>query len=123
MKSNRINESVKVYAVYRGPQERRAPYERLQPLVFCWRNRQYRVREVTYVWRESRGETELYHFAVTAGEDGARARATETAHRAGGPGSPGVELFSDGLPDDSVYELCYETRSLNWTLASISCEA
>lgn len=91
MVSNRINESIKVYAVYNEPRSCRAPHERLQPVAFHWRNRRYRVREITYVWRESRGESELYHFAVTA--------------------------------DDNVYELCYETRSLNWTLARVSCEA
>ena len=90
MVTNRINERVRVYAVYNSPGERCAPHERLRPVAFCWRNRQYRVSEVTYVWRESRGESERYHFAVTA--------------------------------EDNVYELLYETRSLNWTLASVACE-
>ena len=105
MVTNRINERVRVYAVYNEPGERCAPHERLRPVAFCWRNRQYRVREVTYVWRESRGESELYHFAVTAGED-RRPAVGETGNS----------------PDQSVYELCYETRSLNWTLASVSCD-
>jgi len=90
MVSNRINENVKVYAVYNAPQARCAPHERLQPVVFEWRNRQYRVQDVTYVWRENQGDTELYHYAV-----------------------------SDGA---NVYELCYETRTFNWTLSSVSCE-
>lgn len=90
MVTNRINERISVYAVYNTPGERRAPHERLQPVAFCWRNRRYRVGDITYVWRESRGENELYHFAVTA--------------------------------DGNVYELLYETRTLNWTLATIACE-
>lgn len=67
MTSNRINESIKVYAVYNDPQSRHAPHERLQPVVFEWRKRQYRVRDITYVWRESRGESERYHYAVSDG--------------------------------------------------------
>ncbi|MFO7674780.1 MAG: DUF6504 family protein [bacterium] len=90
MVRNSINERIRVYAVYNEPRDRRAPHERLQPVAFCWRNRQYRVRDITYVWRESRGETELYHYAVTDGSD--------------------------------VYELLYETKSLDWTLSTVSCE-
>ena len=90
MTSNSINENVRVYAVYNDPQNRHAPHERLQPVVFEWRKRRYRVRNITYVWRESQGDSELYHYAV-----------------------------SDGA---NVYELCYEARTFNWTLSSVSCE-
>lgn len=89
MVSNTVNEKVRVYALYTNPKQPSAPHERLRPVLFFWRNRKYRVEDVTYVWRESRGDSELYHYAV-----------------------------SDG---SNVYELCYETRSFNWTLSSISC--
>ena len=89
MVSNTVNEAVKVYALYSNPHRPAAPHERLRPVMFVWRNREYRVQDVTYVWRESRGASELYHYAV-----------------------------SDGA---NVYELCYETRTFNWTLSSIAC--
>lgn len=91
MVQNRVNENVKVYALYgeRGTknEERRT---RLKPIMFVWRNREYRVQDITYVWRESRGDSEIYHYAV-----------------------------SDGA---NVYELCYEARTFNWTLSTVSCE-
>jgi hypothetical protein len=67
MVSNRINESVKVYAVYNEAGNRHSPHDRLKPVMFVWRNQEYRVQDVTYVWRESRGESELYHYAVSDG--------------------------------------------------------
>jgi len=88
--SNAVNETVKVYALYASPSRPSAPHERLRPVMFIWRNREYRVQDVTYVWRENRGDSEMYHYAV-----------------------------SDGA---NVYELCYETRTFNWTLSSVSCE-
>lgn len=98
MVSNAVNEAVKVYAMYASPGRPAAPHERLKPVMFVWRNREYRVHDITYVWRENHGDSELYHYAVVAAPPQERA---------------------DGA---NVYELCYETRSFNWTLSSISCE-
>ncbi|OYD14271.1 hypothetical protein CH330_08120 [candidate division WOR-3 bacterium JGI_Cruoil_03_51_56] len=66
MVHNAINESIKVYAVYNN---RRTPFphERLQPVVFIWRNHRYRIKDITYVWREKQGDSELYHYAVSDG--------------------------------------------------------
>ncbi len=90
MVNNQVNESVKVYALYNDQQSRRFPHDRLKPILFIWRNRQYRIQDITYVWRENQGDSELYHYAVTDGTN--------------------------------VYELCYEARTFNWTLSSVSCE-
>jgi hypothetical protein len=64
---NHINERVKVYALYRETRDQRFPHDKLRPVMFIWRNQEYRVQDVTYVWREHRGEAELYHFAVSDG--------------------------------------------------------
>ncbi len=67
MTHSRINERVKVYALYKESADRRFPHDRLRPVLFIWRNREYKVRDVTYVWRENRGESEVYHFTVSDG--------------------------------------------------------
>jgi len=90
MTHTRINEQIKVYALYNEPRSRRFPHDKLRPVMFVWRNREYRVRDVTYVWRETQGEAELYHFTI-----------------------------SDGA---SVFELCYNSRTFDWTLANTYCE-
>lgn len=63
----RLNESIKVYAVYKQTSDRRFPHDKLRPVLFIWRNQEYRVQEITYVWRESRGEAEIYHYTVSDG--------------------------------------------------------
>lgn len=86
MTQNRINEKIKVYALYKESSDRHFPHDRLRPVLFIWRNREYRIEEITYIWRENNGESEIYHFTV-----------------------------SDGA---SIFELCYNARNLDWTLAS-----
>jgi len=66
MTRNRVGENVKVYALY-DSRAGRTQHERLQPVVFEWRNRQYRVHDITYVWRENRGDSDVYHYAVSDG--------------------------------------------------------
>ncbi len=39
----------------------------VRPLKFRWRDRVYRVEEVTYRWRTRRGERVFIHFSVTDG--------------------------------------------------------
>jgi hypothetical protein len=63
----RLNEHVKVYALYKETDDRRFPHDKLRPMMFIWRNQEYRVQDVTYVWRENRGESEVYHFTVSDG--------------------------------------------------------
>ncbi|MEN6371695.1 MAG: hypothetical protein ABFD64_06730 [Armatimonadota bacterium] len=60
------------------------------PVWFLWRSRYYRVRRVTYNWRSSLGIEKLYYFAVTVASG------------------------------SSVYELCFNSGSLEWTLSRIS---
>jgi hypothetical protein len=68
MVQNKVNENVKVYAVYDNS-GKRTVHERLQPIAFQWRNRQYRVQDITYVWRENRGESDIFHYAVSDGDN------------------------------------------------------
>lgn len=67
MTHNRFNEQVKVYALYNHPQDRRFPHDKLRPVMFIWRNREHRVKDVTYVWRENHGSADIYHFTVSDG--------------------------------------------------------
>ena len=54
-----INEAIEVGAVFR-----RAG---LRPVWFVWRGRKYSVEQVTYRWKERRGEAWLHSFSVFDG--------------------------------------------------------
>jgi len=64
---HRLSENVKVYAIYNETGDRKFPHDKLGPVMFIWRNREYRVQDVTYVWREIQGQAEVYHFTVSDG--------------------------------------------------------
>ena len=64
---HRLSETVKVYAIYNETGDGKFPHDKLRPVMFIWRNREYRVQEVTYVWRETQGQAEVYHFTVSDG--------------------------------------------------------
>jgi len=64
---HRLSENVKVYAIYNETGDRKFPHDKLRPVMFIWRNREYRVQDVTYVWRETQGQSEVYHFTVSDG--------------------------------------------------------
>jgi hypothetical protein len=64
---HRLSENVKVYAIYKETGDGKFPHDKLQPVMFIWRNREYRVQDVTYVWREIQGQAEVYHFTVSDG--------------------------------------------------------
>jgi hypothetical protein len=64
---HRLSENVKVYAIYKETGDQRFPHDKLRPVMFIWRNREYRVQDVTYVWRETLGQAEVYHFTVSDG--------------------------------------------------------
>jgi len=68
---HRLSENVKVYAIYgdcpRIGAVTKFPHDKLRPVMFIWRNREYRVQDVTYVWRETLGQAEVYHFTVSDG--------------------------------------------------------
>lgn len=53
-----IGEPVKVVAVFdRG----------LKPVRFKWKGRVYHVKEITFTWQTSHGDTRCIHFSVTDG--------------------------------------------------------
>jgi|WetSurMetagenome_2_1015567.scaffolds.fasta_scaffold62813_2 hypothetical protein len=68
---HRLSETIKVYALYGDNPNMGAitkfPHDKLRPVMFIWRNREYRVQDVTYVWREIQGQAEVYHFSVSDG--------------------------------------------------------
>ena len=52
-----IGESVKVFALF-------DPAFKLRPLKFLWKERPVTVREITYVWKSTKGDSVIWHFAV-----------------------------------------------------------
>ncbi|MCG2675845.1 DUF6504 family protein [bacterium] len=54
-----LDEPISVGAVFKG--------SRVEPRWFNWRGRRYPVKEVTYRWRDRRGEACLHYFAVSDG--------------------------------------------------------
>ncbi|HTW91497.1 MAG TPA: DUF6504 family protein [bacterium] len=67
MTHQRLSENVKVYAIYNETGDPKFPHDKLRPFMFIWRNREYRVQNITYVWRETQGQAEVYHFTVSDG--------------------------------------------------------
>ena len=76
----KIEEPVIVAAIFK-----RKPL--IKPVWFMWRDKKYRVQEVTYSWSDSDGQVKRHHFAV-----------------------------SDGA---NIYQLCYNTKLLNWKLLAV----
>jgi hypothetical protein len=62
MMAQRIRENIRVAVIF-------GPGNRVEPVWFDWRRRKHTVREVTYSWRERRGEETIFHFAVSDGAD------------------------------------------------------
>lgn len=53
-----IKEDVKVMAVFEnGP----------RPVKFKWRGKVYPVKEITYTWKSSEGDSQIIHFSITDG--------------------------------------------------------
>ena len=75
MSHTQINEPVQVYALYEKIDNqpgvhrkiRVYPHKKLKPLSFVWRQREYDVKDLTYVWHDTKGETDFYYFAVSDG--------------------------------------------------------
>ncbi|PLY00594.1 MAG: hypothetical protein C0623_06960 [Desulfuromonas sp.] len=59
---NNINAPVRVGAVF-------GPGNQIKPVWFDWKQKKYTVREITYRWQESTGDTTSLHFAVSDGTD------------------------------------------------------
>jgi hypothetical protein len=76
MSHTQIDEPINVYALYEmidvsvfsGPGRSKVhPHKKLKPLSFTWRQREYEIKELTYVWHNKNGETDYYYFAVSDG--------------------------------------------------------
>ena len=58
----KIRENIRVAVIF-------GPGNRVAPVWFDWRRRKHTVKEITYTWRERRGEATILHFSVTDGAD------------------------------------------------------
>ena len=75
MSHTQIDEPIKVYVLYHegmnpqmgGRGVLQAPHKKLKPLSFTWRQRDYEIKDLTYVWHNKNGETDYYYFAVSDG--------------------------------------------------------
>lgn len=68
MAGTRINEKIRVYAIFTERGDYGSfPHNRLRPVIFFWKNREYRVQDVTYIWCEKCGSSDIYHFTVSDG--------------------------------------------------------
>ena len=57
-----IQEQVKVLAVF-------GENRKLKPVKFFWKNREYKITSITYIWNSRKGKDTIYHFAVTDGSN------------------------------------------------------
>ncbi len=70
-----IGEPIKVHVIFdstpcvRDSKGRSFPHHKIKPWSFLWHDREYQIKEITYVWREAIGEAMIYHFTVTQGAD------------------------------------------------------
>ncbi len=78
-----IREQVSVIAAFWGNSQ-------LRPLRFSWSSRQIQIKDVTYEWATSKGDSRLLHFSVTDGS--------------------------------TLYELSFNTNSINWVLEGVETE-
>ncbi len=42
---------------------------KIMPREFIWRNRRYKIKEITYNWRERKGRERISFFSVSTGAD------------------------------------------------------
>ena len=54
-----IEEPIYVGAIFKG--------NKIRPRWFIWNKRKYPIREVTFSWRDKRGEENLLYFSVSDG--------------------------------------------------------
>jgi len=58
----KINEPIKVGAVFGADS---IGGKKLKPVWFVWKERQYRIKEVTYTWTNKEGRAFVHSFSVT----------------------------------------------------------
>lgn len=56
-----LNERIQVLAWFRNG--------KIQPRLFLWNNKKYRIRNITYNWQERRGQELIHCFSVSTGLD------------------------------------------------------
>ena len=56
-----INERIEVLALFRAG--------KIYPRLFIWNNKKYKVREITYNWRERQGQEVINYFSVATRAD------------------------------------------------------
>ena len=57
-----VNEIVKVVAVFGDGQK-------IRPTYFLWKNKRYKISQVTYTWTSWEGKAKVHHFLVTDTND------------------------------------------------------
>lgn len=55
-----INEPVSVVVSF-------SPSYKIKPIKFLWGKRIFKIKETTYQWKSSEGESVIYHFSVSDG--------------------------------------------------------
>jgi len=66
-----IDEKIKVGAVFACPEGRpanRGYDQKLKPVWFFWSGKKYPIKEITFSWKDRKGESDLYFFSVTDGQ-------------------------------------------------------
>jgi len=56
-----LNERIQVFAWFRNG--------KIIPRVFIWRDKKYRIKEITYNWQEKQGREVINYFSVSTGLD------------------------------------------------------
>ena len=57
-----IDETIKVVAIFGGGRK-------LRPAYFLWKNRKYKILQITYTWTSWEGKAKIYHFSVVDADD------------------------------------------------------
>jgi hypothetical protein len=56
-----LNERIEVFAWFRNG--------KIQPTIFIWNNKEYKIKNITYSWQERRGKELINYFSVNTGTD------------------------------------------------------
>jgi len=58
-----LSDRIKVYALFDFG------HSNFKPLKFKWQNRIYKIEEITYKWKSTKGSTEFIHFSARDNSD------------------------------------------------------
>jgi len=59
--SDCLDEKIDVFAWFKNA--------KAYPRIFIWKNKKYKIKNITYNWQEHRGEAIISYFSVTTGND------------------------------------------------------